>query len=53
MYRDLGYLIFGVSNQGGVAFGIKSPAQEMREVEATCALFQRNPFHIIKTRRYR
>lgn len=48
-HRDNGYLIFGVSNQGGVAFGIKSPQQDMAEIETTCNLFQRNPFHIIKT----
>lgn len=47
-YRDSGFLIFGISNQGGVAFGIKSPQQEMVEIDTTISLFNRNPFHIIK-----
>jgi D-glycero-D-manno-heptose 1,7-bisphosphate phosphatase len=51
VYRALyqGWLIFGVSNQGGVAHNIKTPQQEMEEIDTTLALFQRNPFHIVKT----
>lgn len=48
-YRNNNHLIFGVSNQGGVAFGIKSPQQDMAEIETMCSLFANNPFHIIKT----
>lgn len=48
-WRDTGHLIFGVSNQGGVAWGYKTPADNDREIDATVALFTRNPFHIIKT----
>lgn len=48
-YRAKGYLIFGVTNQGGVAYGFKSPDDERREIEATLALFFRNPFHFIKS----
>jgi D-glycero-D-manno-heptose 1,7-bisphosphate phosphatase len=48
-YRDRGFLIFGISNQGGVAYGIKSPAQEHAELDMMLSLFQQNPFHLIKT----
>lgn len=48
-YHDNGYLIFGVSNQGGVAFGIKPPEQVLAEIDRTVELFNHNPFHIIKT----
>ncbi len=47
-FRDNGWLIFGISNQGGVAHGFKSPQQNNEEIEATFSLFKRNPFHIIK-----
>ena len=47
-YRDDGWLIFGVSNQGGVAFNIKTPQQASAEIDATMKLFDRNPFHIVK-----
>ena len=48
-YRNKGFLIFGITNQGGVAYGLKSPADYMTEIEATLALFDKNPFHIIKS----
>lgn len=48
-YRNNNFLLFGITNQGGVAFGIKSPEQDMTELDATLALFESNPFHIIKT----
>jgi len=48
-YRDNGFLIFGVTNQGGVAFGIKSPEQDRAELETTFRLFQRIPFHVVKS----
>lgn len=47
-YRTKGYLICGISNQGGVAFGIKLPMQIEAELDATLALFRRDPFQIIK-----
>lgn len=43
------YLIIAISNQGGVAFGIKTWKQEEAEIDATLALFERNPFHLVKT----
>jgi D-glycero-D-manno-heptose 1,7-bisphosphate phosphatase len=48
-YRDRDYLIFGISNQGGVAYGFKTLNQNEAEIDATLALFSRNPFHILKT----
>lgn len=48
-YRDKGFLIFGITNQGGVAFGHKTHQDNDAEIEATCNLFDRNPFHIIKS----
>lgn len=48
-YRDRGYLIFGVSNQGGVAFGHKTTIDVDEELSVTLVAFDRNPFHIIKT----
>ncbi len=47
-YRDNGYLIFGVSNQGGVAHGFRSTYEVNKEFDATLALFDKNPFQIIK-----
>lgn len=47
-YRKMGYLIVGISNQGGVAFGFKTPSQINLERDATLSLFQNNPFHIVK-----
>lgn len=48
-YRKDGFLIFGVTNQGGVAYGIKSVKDDMVQLDATIALFNKNPFHIIQT----
>lgn len=48
-YRQLGYLIFGLSNQGGVAHGFKSWQVCNVEMEATFGLFKNgNPFHAVK-----
>lgn len=47
-YRDDGFLIIGVSNQGGVAHGHKTELCQQAEIDATCRAFQRNPFHLIK-----
>lgn len=47
-YRDEGWLIFGITNQGGVAFGHKTPVSNDLEIQATIKAFHRNPFHFIK-----
>lgn len=47
-YRDSGYLIFGVTNQGGVAHGFKTLWGYDDEIETMFDLFDRNPFHIVK-----
>lgn len=46
--RDTGHLIIGITNQGGVAAGFKTFQQNDAEIDATIALFARNPFHILK-----
>lgn len=48
-YRNNGFLIFGVTNQGGVAYGYKTPASDNAEIDAMLALFKKNPFHVIKS----
>lgn len=49
-YRDKGYLIFGVSNQAGVAYEYKTPSDDINECSTTVGLFERgNPFHAIMT----
>lgn len=48
-YRGLGWLIFGLSNQGGVAHGFKTFFGVLDEFDATYSLFKpSNPFHIVK-----
>lgn len=47
-YRENGFLICGVSNQGGVAFMIRPQSAIEAEMDATLALFERNPFHAVK-----
>jgi len=47
-FRRDGFLIFGFTNQGGVAHGYKTELVEAAEIDATVAAFRRNPFHIIK-----
>lgn len=46
-YRRAEYLIFGISNQGGVAFGYKTEAEVLGELSVTAALFKKDPFHAI------
>lgn len=46
-YRDAGYLICGITNQGGVAHGFKSPADNEAELAHMCSLFERNPIDLI------
>ena len=47
-YRNMGYLIFGISNQAGVAHGFRLPLEIEHEMETTLNLFKVNPFHIVK-----
>lgn len=47
-YRERGFLICGITNQGGVAFGLKTVAGVEQEIEATLDLFNRNPFHLVQ-----
>ncbi len=47
-YREMGFLIFGISNQAGVAYGYKTVLSNDAEIEATLQAFGRNPFHIVK-----
>jgi D-glycero-D-manno-heptose 1,7-bisphosphate phosphatase len=47
-YRQMGWLILGISNQAGVAWGYKTPDQVYEEMMHTLSLFQENPFHLIK-----
>lgn len=48
-YRDKGYLILGVSNQGGIAYGIKTMEQDLAEIEATMRLFKKSPFDMVRS----
>ena len=47
-YRERGFLILGITNQGGVAYGYRSLQQVQDEIDATLALFSRNPFHQVQ-----
>lgn len=47
-WRDQGFLILGVSNQGGVAFGYHSPGEVKAMTDAMARQFTRDPFHSIK-----
>ena len=47
-YREKGFMICGITNQAGVAFGYKNEADVIKELEVTQALFSRNPFHTIQ-----
>lgn len=47
-YRNRDYLIFGMSNQAGVAFGFKDPTQVEAEIDATFQAFEKNPFHCVQ-----
>lgn len=47
-YRTLGWLIFGISNQAGVAHGFKLTMEIENEMEATFKLFNQNPFHSVQ-----
>lgn len=47
-YRNEGYIVSGVSNQGGVAYGFKSQFNARREVDAMIDQFDRNPFFSVQ-----
>lgn len=47
-YRE-GYVVAGISNQGGVAYDFKTPEQANMEVETMLGQFDRNPFFHIQT----
>lgn len=47
-YRNMGWLILGISNQAGVAHGFKLPMEIEHEMDMTFRLFKANPFHIVK-----
>jgi D-glycero-D-manno-heptose 1,7-bisphosphate phosphatase len=47
-FRDEGFLVFGISNQGGVAFGHKTTIDVDEELSVTLLAFEKNPFHIVK-----
>lgn len=47
-YKKQGYLICGITNQGGVAFGFKTEEGHQKEVEKTLSLFKENPFDLIQ-----
>lgn len=47
-YRNMGWLILGISNQAGVAHGFKLPLEIEHEMDTTLKLFKENPFHIVK-----
>jgi D-glycero-D-manno-heptose 1,7-bisphosphate phosphatase len=46
-YKDEGFLICGITNQGGVAYGHKTPADNEAELKQTRSLFARDPFDMI------
>lgn len=46
-YRDKGYLVFGITNQGGVAYGMKTPEGHDAEISFMTSLFKRDLFHLI------
>ena len=47
-YRNMGWLIFGISNQAGVAHGFKLPMEVELEMDVTLKQFKNNPFHSVQ-----
>lgn len=43
-YRDRGFRVVGVSNQGVVGYGTRTEVEVIAIATATCAAFQRDPF---------
>lgn len=48
-FRNKGYMIFGITNQGGVAFGYKSPEGNEQEIQRTLDHFEKDPFHLVQS----
>lgn len=46
-YQQQGYLILGITNQGGVAYGFKTAGDWNTELAQTLALFERDPFDFV------
>ena len=46
-YRQDGWLICGVTNQGGVAYGYHTIDEIQANIDATLALFDENPFQAV------
>lgn len=47
-YRENGFIIAGITNQGGVSHGFKTPIEVEQEIDFLISLFTKSPFHIIK-----
>jgi D-glycero-D-manno-heptose 1,7-bisphosphate phosphatase len=47
-YREMGFVVIGISNQGGVAHGFKTFHDIGYELDATLSLFKANPFIAVK-----
>jgi len=46
-YKNEGFLICGITNQGGIAYGHKTPEDNESELEQTRKLFKKDPFDMI------
>ncbi len=47
-YRDKGYLVLGLYNDSGVAYGYKTVRQSVEDVAEMRVRFARDPFHLIE-----
>lgn len=47
-WKARGYLVFGITNQGGVAHGYKTVSDSNEDILATIKLFKRSPFDAVK-----
>jgi len=48
-WRRAGYIVAGITNQGGVAHGFMTPELADQGILQTTQLFDENPFHLIKS----
>ncbi|MCL4296304.1 MAG: HAD-IIIA family hydrolase [Anaerolineae bacterium] len=46
-FRDDGFVVVGITNQGGVAWGYKTPGQVEAEHRVMLDQFAQNPFHML------